>query len=90
MNVDLLERQFIEVQIHAEALKHTVKQFEAFKVSLQSEEINRIVEQMHLLHENLAGEVIIPLYDSLSETERQLSEIIRLLDGLDLEEYLEE
>ena len=91
MNTDLLKRQFIEAQVHAEALEHTVQQFEAFKASLQSEKINQIVQELDSDQHNftLLEKVIAPLGDSLSDTARQLHEIENLLLRLDFE-YLEE
>ena len=87
MNTDLLERQFIEAQVHADALKRTVQQFEAFKASLQSEKINQIVEELDSLHDfTLLEKVIAPLADSLSETVRELQDIDNLLLRLDIEE----
>ena len=94
MNAVLLERQLIEARIHADALNRTAEQLKALEASLRSEEIDRIIEEIYgtprILEDFSAGELIIALYDSLSDTEHQISEIISLIDRIDLEEYIEE
>ena len=94
MNAVLLERQLIEARIHADALNRTAEQLKALEASLQSEEIDRIIKQIdgfpQILEDHSVGEVIIALHNSLSDAEHQLSEIVRLIDRIDLEEYIEE
>ena len=94
MNAVLLERQLIEARVHADALNRAAEQLKALEASLRSEEIDRIIKQIYgssqILEDYSVGEVIIALYNSLSDTGHQLSEIISLIDRIDLEEYIEE
>ena len=83
MNARLLERQFAEARIHANALRHIIQQLESLKASLQSEEIERIVVEMaqtpQILEEECCDKEIRPLCLSLEESAMQLQEIADLI-----------